>query len=614
MGSLRPKLENWTVEQLCALIVSKQVTKPQCQRRKFWQPLPAANGSSKPNYLDYIKFLFKTCSTVEAVTLAKYITGDAECYVNIDGNNRLSAIIFFYKHPLRLLQDNFQTVRANTLYRPFIEFLCNISYPDLTRIRRMSRYITHNAPGTIQHLWHNVMDSATRDYIDDQLEFVVTPQLKVDGGYDFHLNVIINVVIFTNPEAEQLAYIFACINQHPNPLSTADILAATLITANKFSLQFDVHLKTALMQHLHQFYEAKNEGELLECYTSAADESKPMNGGEFLIAFHNYCAEKYANVLLPFDGGSDGPFHLLFACEKLFYSLQVHQFTTEHVQQFVGEMLAALDLLSGAVSRLCPGNLDMRPFKKDACVTSLSKSTLCTLLACIIKLRRDEKNVSELRLRVAKVLAFHLLASHVDCKDFRVQYQAYDVIKCTGSNIKKALLTALGQVSDFGAQVTREIYLELLRLLVLQYNVPYTGLDRPGRRRTLSFPYRFLLGTYYNAKVPYNYTLREQNVDHIVPFSTQWTTECIDLDRLGNLIIFDAELNKGRKNTSIRYYVEKDRVLTHCLDFPSLETYAKIVTHSRYAPQLTDVAEYDRQASFLEELYISTAVQAIFPI
>ena len=62
-----------------------------------------------------------------------------------------------------------------------------------------------------------------------------------------------NLVIFNNPSTDQLSQIFSNINMNSNPLSSNDILAATLLCANDFNLDFNPGLKTDLYKQLNQY-------------------------------------------------------------------------------------------------------------------------------------------------------------------------------------------------------------------------------------------------------------------------------------------------------------------------------------------------------------------------
>ena len=98
------------------------------------------------------------------------------------------------------------------------------------------------------------------------------------------------------------------------------------------------------------------------------------------------------------------------------------------------------------------------------------------------------------------------------------------------------------------------------------------------------------------------------------PYSSDWMNDVIDLDRLGNLLIFDEDLNKARKNTSIQYYYDKAPDLMKCLDYPSLEEYNTVILHgAKSLPLVKNVAAFNTCCSALEEVYVRQLLQQFFP-
>ena len=201
------------------------------------------------------------------------------------------------------------------------------------------------------------------EYIEDEVE-IVQSVLKISGGEFFHTNVFMNLVIFNNPTTDQLSQIFSNINMNSNPLSSNDILAATLLCANEFNLDFDPFLKTNLYGQLNKYYNERQEDEILECYHPDNSIEK-MNGTEFLISFQNYCCEKYQ--LIPnFESDTTegtGVFHKLFDLTNVFYGLHPSNFTTENIQYFSESIIKSLEVLSSIVNKVCPPTIDLHHFK-----------------------------------------------------------------------------------------------------------------------------------------------------------------------------------------------------------------------------------------------------------
>jgi len=86
----------------------------------------------------------------------------------------------------------------------------------------------------------------------------------------------------------------------------------------------------------------------------------------------------------------------------------------------------------------------------------------------------------------------------------------------------------------------------------------------------------------------------------------------IDLDRIGNLILIDGELNNKRSNNSIQYYYDTVPDLMNCLNYPSIETYDSVVTHDKKSVTIQDTENFKKITSNIENMYIENAVKCIF--
>tara|TARA_B110000879_G_scaffold61046_2_gene85687 strand:+ start:5943 stop:7811 length:1869 start_codon:yes stop_codon:yes gene_type:complete len=618
INGMRPKSENWSVEQLVNLINQKRIRNPKCQRRKKWgkQPIP---NSKKSNYHDYIKFLYDTCYSVEAITIAKYIEDKNEIYVNIDGNNRINAIVYFYNHPLDIFRNNFHELRySGSKHKAFIDMLSNIDYPTFMGIRRMTRYINRLKNEELSIYWKSLEDDMV-EYIEDEVE-IVQSVLKISGGEFFHTNVFMNLVIFNNPSTDQLSQIFSNINMNSNPLSSNDILAATLLCANDFNLDFNPGLKTDLYKQLNQYYNERQEDEILECYRPDSSVEK-MNGTEFLISFQNYCSEKYQ--LIPnFDSDTTdgiGVFHKLFDLTNIFYGLQPNHFTTENIQHFSESIIKSLEVLSSIVNKICPPTIDLYHFKQDSQLT-LKKTPLIVLIVTTIKLLElmSDNKISEKEVHaiLKRTICYHYLLDYLP-KDKRDKYIVNDDIRCQAGG--KAIQTKVNSITQKPEQVSQTItttrMTSLFKDIVDYYNQPYKCEDRPKRRRGLSFPYRLLLSLYYNNRVPYVYTQKKQNIDHVFVFSSNWENDNkIDLDRIGNLILIDGDLNNKRSNNSIQYYYDSVPDLMNCLNYPNIESYNSVVTHDKKSVTIYDTEQFKKITNNIENMYIENAVKCIFDV
>jgi len=605
-----PESTQWTVDKLVQYIKSKRVLKPQCQRKKKWQIL---NNGKSPNYQDYINFLYKTCHTIEVISMAKYIDENRnEIYMNIDGNNRINAIYYFYHHPLQINRENFITLRKNQSC-PFVQFLENINYPDFMHIRRLGKYIIESKNSEIIELWESFSNDK-KEEIENDLE-IAQRGLKVIDNNDFHLAVQVNLIIFRDTSDIELSKIFESINKNNNPLEKSDILAATLITAKDFSLDHDKSFKIELLGELKKYYDVKNLDEILDCYSSTEDISYRMNGNEFLIAYHNYCSKKYL-FLRDFDGKYFDLFHKLFETSLIFYEMKPTDFTTDNICNFVSKVNFSLDMINQTMDKIFPKTIDLSQFGNK--YPLFSKNVMYILIVGTIlvnsSLEGNKNKVSILGNLLKKILYFHFLIDSLPDEE-RPNFKQYDDLYfggSAGSIVQQQVIRLFKEPTIFGVEVTKERMRLVLEKLVKKYNKPTTYERRKKTRRNFDYPYIFFYSIYYNNRVPIEFTKRKQNVDHIFPFSSKWSDGEIDLDRVGNLIIIDGILNNKRSNRSIEIYYEENPELMSCLNYPTIEKYNAVARHDKKGSEIINIEEFNNLSNYLENEYINCALKYIF--
>jgi len=94
------KNEKWYVKTLASKINNQEIFKPKYQRKRKWDILPKKDNV--PSEKKYIEFLFDTYNSVHAITFGDV---DGSKLSNIDGNNRINAIMHFLACPLQLFPE-----------------------------------------------------------------------------------------------------------------------------------------------------------------------------------------------------------------------------------------------------------------------------------------------------------------------------------------------------------------------------------------------------------------------------------------------------------------------------------------------------------------------------
>ena len=108
------KPEDWSPNELLMLVENKQVSKIKAQRKKGWDTNPSPKkkkGKLVPNQKEYIEFLLTQGTTVgSGLTFLRKIEGGKEVFSNIDGNNRINAIVDFLKKPFSIFAECFKPI------------------------------------------------------------------------------------------------------------------------------------------------------------------------------------------------------------------------------------------------------------------------------------------------------------------------------------------------------------------------------------------------------------------------------------------------------------------------------------------------------------------------
>ena len=101
------KNEQWQARVLQEKIERQEIYKPKYQRKRKWDILPKKD--SNPSERKYIEFLFDTHNSVHAITFGK----DGDRLSNIDGNNRINAIMHFLNKPFELFPEKLEPIKLS---------------------------------------------------------------------------------------------------------------------------------------------------------------------------------------------------------------------------------------------------------------------------------------------------------------------------------------------------------------------------------------------------------------------------------------------------------------------------------------------------------------------
>ena len=615
--------KQWLVCELKTRIDNNEIEKPKFQRKKKWDIKLKKNNS--PNESDYIKFLYKTLNTVNVITFGIDSKGNLS---NIDGNNRINAIMHFLNKPFEIWShllieiykyiDNIQDFSYEDKCK-LKDIIKNLSYNDIVEFNYKKYFIENDYKE-----FYNDKLKILRDDMEELLENI-KDELKINN-MRFDQIVKVNVNIFIKYTIDELCQIFEDINKYNTKLTETELLASKLYNETNFKIN-DKSLYEVLRVNINKYYSNKAEGEVLECYEFKDGDT--MNAHDFMIGFQEKCHSKYNFIE---EVNSDG-LSLFYKLYKTIYGFEykgngenINGFTTENVNGFIKKIEIACSIFEKVVNEIFTDNINVKLFN-SACqkkLYTLSKNNIYMLLASIIGY--CDKNIpqKEIIKELEKCVLFHLLTSEIKNKEIRDDLnQNNSIVYMAGGQyidgISKKMLSKPEMISN---KITKENFNNVIKELMLQYNEPCerfldNGNKKNDKRRFLPFWAKTLMFYYYKQKIPVDQLNHIFSIEHIFPNSSEWDGE-IDKDRFGNLIPIPLQMNVARQNKHIKVYKEKEEskmFFEFIKDLiPNDNDYNIVITHDDRVPYISDNDKYDEICNKNEKIYRKNFINCLFNV
>lgn len=608
------KNEQWSVKHLASKVFSKEISKPKYQRKRKWDILP--KKENVPSEKDYIVFLYETNNSVHAITFGQ----NGKELSNIDGNNRINAILHFLGEPFCLFPEKLDNVLS------FIKLQINkdVSCEVATILKKMkycelmdfkyNKYFLDNGHVEIYNNHLKILRDELEPYFD---ELIIN--MKIHGKDRFDIDVKINVNLFDGYTIEELAEIFCKINKYKSGLTEQEILASQLYKVTTFTIN-DTLFELELKQHIKQFYLERTTDEVLTCYTYA-ENIDIMNAYDFMVGFQNYSHSKCSLIEKTDNDGLS----LFFKIYKNIYKCGFNSsFTSENVNEFVGYISKTITLLQDIQTNIFMENLvGGKNNLFDGCnkkLNSLKKNNMYLIITSIIGYIKHNTPYDDILKSIEKCLVFHFCVNSISDKEKRDAFQLTDSIlyQAGGSFIDNKAKDFLKTPSIISDKINIEIMKEVIKCLIDEnihnklYEIRANGKDKNDKRRSRKIHEKFLIYYYYINKVPREYLKNKFWIEHICPFSSSWENE-IDIDRLGNIIPIIESLNKERSNKHIENYrkLDKSKFLKYIDLVPPNEIYDEIIIHEG-KPHIHDSAKYNNFCCLNENILITCFLEHLF--
>ena len=622
MTSKEVKNDQWQINELLNKVNGGSIYKPKYQRKRKWDKLPKKTNT--PNIKEFINFLYDTRNSVHAITFGLKVIDGKMTYENIDGNNRINAIMDFINKPfdifpeyLTKLIDYIKSIKELDKINKgkIINYFRNISYTEFIKIGRLH---IHFSKTDLMDIYKKIISTnGHNDNITDEI-VEIQSKLQIDGSSCVD-KIKINVNIFENYSITELCNTFGDINKFNSQLTQSELLACKLYIDINFDIN-DNGIKGYITNEIIAFYKNNQENEALICYNY--DSTMNMNAYDFIVGFQNYWNSEL-DIIEEFN--REG-LSLFFKIYKCLYGLD-DSFNSDNVNRFISYINKSCNILTKVLSNIFTEQIDKNLFN-DTCNKkrkSLKKNNVYIIISVIIGFIKKEEEEETIIKDIEKTLLYNFIQSFLD-KDDKELYKINNPIlyEAGGSFIDNQAKKFITNPYCFSNKITKDIMKEILFKIVNKKEnpssryLPSSGEKSRNKRRQLNFIEKCLYLYYYKSKMPQNLLDNKFSVEHIIPFSSNWQEEDIDIDRLGNKIPIINEINLKRSNNHINNYEELDKkygFIKFIYDIkPSNEIYDTIVKHpgGKSSPEIIDNKNYNDFCKKNEVIYIETFTSCLF--
>lgn len=609
------KNENWYVKTLASKVSSGEIYKPKYQRKRKWDLLPKKENI--PSEKKYIEFLFDTYNSVHAITFGK----DGDKLSNIDGNNRINAIIHFLEEPFALFPEkmddlkNFITEKINKDISCQVENIVKKMKYDELMLFKYKHFFTDKGFGEL----YNNHIKPIRDDLEPVFDDLIN-NMKINGEDRFDTNVQINVNLFSGYTIEELAEVFSKINKYNSGLTEQEALASILFNITNFFIK-DKLLEYEIKQNITKYYSDRTNNEVLDCYIYNEINDK-INAYDFMVGFQNYSNDK-CSLIHKTDNDGLSLFFKIF--KNMYKGCFKITFTTENVNDFIEHIIRVINILQKIKISIFVENLIGGSSKifdsANKKLNSLKKNNLYLIITSIIGYIKNNTSENDILKSIEKSILYHFFVNGLDNKDDRDQYKLMDGIlyEAGGAFIDNKAKEYLKTPYLISYKITKELMENLLNNLIKENvrNKPYetrsNGKDKNDKRRPRQLHEKVLIYYYYLCKVPTQFLKNTFWIEHINPFSCSWENE-IDIDRLGNIFPILEILNKDRSNKHINEYkkLDKSNFINYIDVIPNSETYNEIVSHENRKPHIFNSEKYNTFCFNNEKKLIDCFLQKVF--
>tara|TARA_B110000908_G_C10258663_1_gene457482 strand:- start:1566 stop:3413 length:1848 start_codon:yes stop_codon:yes gene_type:complete len=535
-----------------------KIIKASQQRKKKWIDKP--NISGKCNNQDFIKFSLYG----RHIGLPLLIAKKNNKLIIIDGNNRLNALISFYKQPLRYLPELQNYIKSNQ-YIPndFLTELYKIPYNEWKTkhiIEAYFKFITGsrsavpriNSNSKPWPKWYtDIENEEFLETVHTDFENMIQGLMKKDID-----NIKIPITEYDNISTENIATIYASINKSGIKLTKQEILAATMSVFIYDNEEIE-HITTLfpLKKYRAEHNAFLNEGDELR-----TELNNSINLYEILTSFQYYLHDKYKFIPTFSDKAQINFIFKIYDC--------IHEDAfdkkNENIALFIHTCINIWDFLIPIFNELCIPHSKQIEYKlKDNYIHKIFLDNHLMLLMSYLY-ANSEKSIdtypqySKFKKKIKTLLfnyCLYKIVGEKNCK--KHNNKSYDILE-------QYIWASYNSIGNSMKNITKKCKLILNKTIELNI-IPYSILTKIistidiscieeqksiNTRRKPKQSIQFLLSMWFKITTPLMDATSEKELDHIIPiskFKHYKGEQKINSNRLGNYVYVSKNDNQYKK-------------------------------------------------------------------
>jgi hypothetical protein len=558
MSLSKPQPMTLTIKQFIDIYIKGHIIKPYHQRKRKWD-----NEKDK----GYVQFAIKNANTVTIFILNEKIKDGIKYYYVWDGNNRTNALLSFYNKPLELMSElipKSYPIEIQNIFK-------SSSLEDILKNKNFKTFCFNKDKKDWYRGQSNNDDNDTLDSDFEKLQ---------DELRSFNFNdIILNTTVFQNEDDETMVNIYENVNRGGDPISYQDVLAAKTHNINYNSTDIDLYKE--IMKEVINNYHNNENSELLKTDIESFKILDSLNLYQVLFGFQLYLSKNYK--IIPSPGNETMKSNSLDLVFDIYKYLIDNTFDTKHdINTFINTLEKSTELLNKYINDIYYNEDDTK--KNDTKKNSdkvIPKNSLLRILTYLYV----NNNVG-LEKNIKAIILYHLLMAcspkgkyvEESDKEKKKYFEEYDSLKYEpSSTFLQNKMKNIIEKKTFNVPPHDKMR-ELLEYINTK-SINNIISDNKKRKKNTSDFIKICLATYFNLMVPNSFKLVNKELDHIIPFSSNYEGT-LDVNRLGNLMYMNSSINNKKSNNMLTDKFIKDNNLYY-YHYPTETEYKQIINKNK---------------------------------